>query len=270
QAGTGVQGRRQQEWEDGKTKSQDDASQCQGREQQSQQAATTTSQQGTEQQARKTDNGSCPQGRPGTIVSQPGTFNHIDRLANRCGHGLSRPGPRQAIAIHGPSPPAAGSNSHKGQHDQRHGQGTRTTSHMITPLPGNNHRTLESQHQNAEQTTQNGKGLEQTEEVALVHGTQRGFVKAEGYAQHDVPNSHAKHQSTNQTGSGPDRVPVTAPARRAEFAAVLDGHRANNQGDQKQHHGQVKARESHGIQQRPGRKGHTTGHDQPNLVTFPD
>lgn len=124
-------------------------------------------------------------------------------------------------------------------------------------------------HRHADQAGQQRERLEELVEVAFVFGPQRRRVEAERHAEDDIAHRHAEHQRGHHAAEAQHRVPAAAPARALHLAAVLETHRPQDQGDEDQHHGQVKTRERGRIQQRPGREDRPAGGDQPDLVAFP-
>ncbi|MNT52578.1 hypothetical protein D3C72_1896110 [compost metagenome] len=93
--------------------------------------------------------------------------------------------------------------------------------------------------------------------------------QAEGNALQHIAKCHAADQCRDEASCEQGPVPAIAPRPGFVLAAEFEGDRAQNQADQNHEHGQVKAREGHGIQLWPGRKDGAATQNQPDLVAFP-
>src|SRR5260221_1804798 len=127
---------------------------------------------------------------------------------------------------------------------------------------------MHDEHGDAGEAAEQGEGLEQAEEAALVDWPQV-LGEVEGHALQQIAEGDAEDQRRDEAAD--EECPVTgvAPARPRPLVAEGEADRAQDERSEHDEHGEVEAGECRGVEQRPGREGGTGAEDQPDLMAFP-
>src|SRR4029077_13884213 len=136
--------------------------------------------------------------------------------------------------------------------------------HVAGGLQAQERRAVQQADQDQGDPGPQGVGLEQVPEGA---GVVLGRV--DGQSVQQSGQGHADQQRGQQAADGEQHVPGAAPAGRVAFAAVLEGHTADDQGGQQQDQREIVGREHRRVPARERGEHAGPGHDQPDLVAVP-
>ena len=112
---------------------------------------------------------------------------------------------------------------------------------------------MHGQHRDAHEAAQQRKGIEQTEEIALV-GHAHCLIKAEGDALKDIAECDAEDQRRDQTADKQRPIPHLPPGWIGELRPVLEPGRPQDKRAQNQEHSEIEAGKGDRVEWRPCRE----------------
>ncbi len=127
---------------------------------------------------------------------------------------------------------------------------------------------MRNQHEERHQSAIQRQRIEQAEQRAFVDRPQI-VGEMEGHALQRVADRDPEDQCRNRTADEQRPVPVPAPRDTLALGTIFEADRTQDQREQHQEHGEVKAGKAQRIQRRPGGEDGAAAQNEPDLVAFP-
>ena len=131
-------------------------------------------------------------------------------------------------------------------------------------LEGQPEGAVHAENQHEEDAAREAVGVQKLDDVAVVHA-----VAVDRDAHEQVGEGHAEQQRGQEVAEELAGVPELAPLGAILLVAELEGHRAEDQGEEQDEQRSVERAEHHRVGLGEGGEGHAAGRDEPHFVAVP-